>query len=124
MQQLLLVGAGGAIGSVLRFWLGGVVAQQAGRDFPWGTLSVNVLGSLAIGVLYVLFTERMTQAADLRLFLMTGLLGGFTTFSAFSLETLSLLHDGAVLRAALNIVVSVSSCLLAAWVGVLLGRSF
>ncbi len=107
----LLIGLGGAAGSVGRYWLSSNVDQRVDDALPWGTLLVNVLGSLAIGALAALDS----LAADTRLFLMVGLCGGFTTFSAFSLQTVELLRDGLQARAAVNIAVSVTVCLLATW---------
>jgi CrcB protein len=89
MNTLLLVGAGGAVGSVLRYAMTVGIQRVAGSNFPWGTVIVNVLGSFAIGLLYVWLVERGENAA-LRALLMVGLLGGFTTFSSFSLETVTL----------------------------------
>jgi CrcB protein len=94
-----------------------------GRDFPWGTLVVNTLGSFAMGLLFVVFLERLAASAELRSGLLVGFLGAFTTFSTFSMETLTLIEQGLLGRAFLNMWVSVLFCLLACWFGVLLGRS-
>ena len=94
MKALLLVGLGGALGSMLRWGLTGVVQRAAGSAFPWGTFAVNVIGSLAIGAFGALAFERALVPPAVRTFVVPGLLGGFTTFSAFSYETLSLLRDG------------------------------
>ena len=104
MMRVLLVGSGGFVGSVLRYWLSGL-AQSAARDslFPWGTLAVNLLGCLAIGVLAQLAEARGAFTAETRLLLFTGLLGGFTTFSAFGNETLNLLRDAERALAAANV---------------------
>ncbi|MEN8176839.1 MAG: fluoride efflux transporter CrcB [Pseudomonadota bacterium] len=123
MQQVLLIAVGGALGAVMRYWTSTTVHQWLGRDFPYGTLVVNVLGSLAIGALYVLLVERVTTAPELRALLLIGFLGAFTTFSTFSIETLQLLEEGAVLRASLNMAISVMACVAAAWLGVIAGRS-
>jgi CrcB protein len=111
-QTLSFIALGGAIGSVLRHLL--VTAIGA----PWGVAAVNVLGSFAIGVLFVLLDTR----TGWQLFLMTGLLGGFTTFSAFSLDTLKLVEQGHSLQAALYVVVSVALSLIAVALGVALSR--
>ena len=114
-----LVALGGGLGSVARFWLGGAVARLTGVDFPWGTILINVVGSLLIGLFAGLTTR---QGEDLRAFLMAGLCGGFTTFSAFSLQNVELLSDGRIAAAAVNIVVSVLLCTAAAVVGLAIGR--
>ena len=123
MFQSIAIAAGGALGALLRYWVSNGVYQLLGRDFPYGTLAVNVLGSLAMGLLYVLLLERSAAAPEWRALLLVGVLGAFTTFSTFSLETLNLLQDGALLRASLNIALSVVVCIAAAWLGVAVGRS-
>ena len=115
------VALGGAIGSLLRYqagrgmtrWLG----AQAVTAFPWATLTVNVVGSLAMGLLAGWLARHGQGGEQWRLFLGVGVLGGFTTFSAFSLETLSLARSGEWLAAATNIVLSVMVCLAAVWLG-------
>lgn len=124
MNQTFAIAAGGAIGSVLRFWLSSGVYAWLGRGFPWGTLAVNVLGSLLIGVLYVLMVERTGTSDTWRAFAMVGLLGGFTTFSTFSLETLQLIHQTEYLRALANAGLSFATCIIAAGVAVVATRSF
>ena len=94
MRDLGLVALGGAIGSVLRWVLSGLVQRWTGSAFPWGTFAVNAAGSLAIGVIAALALERALVAPAVRVFSIVGVLGGFTTFSAFSYETLALLRDG------------------------------
>ena len=123
MNQLLAIAAGGAFGAVSRFWVSTSVYQWLGKDFPYGTLAVNVAGSLVMGLLYVLLIERLTSAPEVRAILLIGFLGSFTTFSTFSLETLNLIEQAELLKAVLNIVTSLVSCLLAAWFGMLLART-
>jgi len=94
VRELLLVAGGGAIGSVLRWGLSGVVQRITRSPFPWGTFAVNAVGSFAIGAIAAWAFERTLVSPAARLFLITGVLGGFTTFSAFSYETLALLRDG------------------------------
>ena len=94
LTSLLWVGLGGAIGSIGRWWLSGVAQRLSGGTFPWGTLAVNALGSVAVGLIAAWALERALVPPAARLFLITGVLGGFTTFSAFSYETLALLRDG------------------------------
>lgn len=93
-----------------------------GRGFPYGTLVVNVVGSAFMGLLYVLLLERMTGSPELRAALLIGLLGSFTTFSTFSIETLNLIEQADYLKAGLNILLSVVACIGAAWLGLLVGR--
>ena len=124
MFQVALVAVGGAIGSVLRFLAGGLAHRLLpGVLFPVGTLTVNVLGSLAIGFIGGLAESRQFLVPDARVFLFTGLLGGFTTFSAFAFESLGLALDAAWLRLAVNIAAQVVLGLGAAWVGYGLGRT-
>ena len=108
---------------MLRFSLSLYVSNRVADSFPFGTLSVNALGSLLIGFAYALLLERPLGGELLRLFLIVGLLGGFTTFSAFSLETLDLLQGGLWGRALLNIIASVSLCVFAAFAGMGLARA-
>ncbi|MEW8405815.1 MAG: fluoride efflux transporter CrcB [Candidatus Thiodiazotropha taylori] len=122
MYQLLVIASGGAAGALFRFWVSSGVYGILGRGFPYGTLVVNVLGSLVMGFLYVLFIERMVVSAELRAGLLVGFLGAFTTFSTFSMETLNLLEQAEVLKAGLNVLLSVVACLLACWFGLVLGR--
>lgn len=122
-MQTLAIAAGGATGALLRFWMSTGVYQLLGRSFPYGTLAVNVLGSLLMGFLYVMLIDKLTLGANWRAALLVGLLGAFTTFSTFSIETLNLVEEGEMLKALLNILLSVVLCLAAAWVGVLAGRS-
>ena len=122
MNQVLAIAAGGAVGSVLRFWMSTWVHSFAGRSFPYGTLTVNVLGCLAMGFLFVLFVDRLSDNAVLRAGVLIGVLGGFTTFSSFSIETLNLIEQGAWLKAVMNMTGSLLLCVGATWVGVILGR--
>src|SRR5689334_4519962 len=114
---------GSALGGMARYGVSGAVARRIGETFPWGTLAVNVVGSFVIGLFAALVAsggalggERMAGA-----FVMTGLCGGYTTFSSFSLQTLNLARDGEWPRALANIVASTASCLLAVWAGFVLG---
>ena len=121
MTCLIFLGSG--IGGSCRFWLSNLMYHWFGRNFPIGTLFVNVTGSLLMGFLFVLFSERLNIPSTLYqpLFLV-GLLGGYTTFSSFSMETVNLIQSGNMPTAALNIVLSLCLCLTATWFGVLLGR--
>lgn len=122
MNQLLAIAAGGAIGSVMRFLVSSGIHKIFGRDFPHGTLSVNVIGSLLMGFLYIVLIERASLGPEWRAFLLIGLLGAFTTFSTFSIETLNLVESGELIKAGTNVLFNVTFCLLAVWAGVLVGR--
>lgn len=123
MTQTLAIAVGGAAGAVARFWVSTGVYSLLGRGFPYGTLAVNVIGSLAMGFLYVWLLERVTSATELRGLILVGFLGAFTTFSTFSIETLNLIEQAAHLKALMNTLLSVVVCVLAAAVGVWLGRA-
>jgi CrcB protein len=116
MNKLLLIALGGAVGSVLRYLIAGWSQKLADESFPLGTMIVNVLGCLAIGALGAIFAGPHAVREEWRLALMIGLLGGFTTFSTFSYETLELANDGEFLRAGLNVVLTNVLCLGAAWI--------
>lgn len=107
----------------MRFGVSSGIHGWLGRSFPFGTLTVNVVGSLLIGLLYVLFHERLEVATHWRALLMVGMLGAFTTFSTFSLETLELLEQGQITKSLLNVMLNVVLCILAAWIGVMLARA-
>ena len=123
MLQILAIAGGGALGALGRFWVSTGAYRLLGRDFPWGTLAVNTLGSFLMGLLFVLFVERLAAGSELRAAVLVGFLGAFTTFSTFSMETLALIEEGYLGNAFLNMWVSLLVCLMACWVGVLLGRS-
>ncbi len=122
MHQLLAIAIGGAVGSVLRFVVSTNVHRLMGKDFPYGTLTVNVLGSLLMGFLFIMLVERQISSVELRSGILFGVLGAFTTFSSFSFETLALMESGDWAKALVNVFVSVSCCLLATWVGLGIGR--
>lgn len=126
MQAYFLVALGGAIGSVSRFWLSGLVAARYGETFPWGTLVINVTGSFIIGIFGSLTTPEFSNPhrATIIQFFMIGMCGGYTTFSSFSLQTLNLMRDREWLYAGGNVILSVVLCLIAVWLGYLLGAVF
>ena len=126
MLNYLWVGLGGALGSVARFWLSGVVARRFGESFPHGTLVINITGSFVIGVLAAMGMPegRVYLSPAARNFLMIGLCGGYTTFSSFSLQTMNLANDGEWLYAGLNVILSVALCLLAVWCGFFSAQAF
>ena len=120
--ELLLVALGGGTGALGRYLTALLAARLWGEAFPWGTLVVNLAGSFAIGVLYALGVEAGAVGPRARLFLMTGLLGGLTTFSAFSLETSTLLMAGGTWQSALNLLATVGGGLVLFVVGLMIGR--
>ncbi|HWE16545.1 MAG TPA: fluoride efflux transporter CrcB [Hyphomicrobiaceae bacterium] len=113
------IAVGSALGGVFRYWCSGIAARLIGETFPWGTLIVNVAGSFVIGLFFTLTGPdgRLLVSSTARQFVMVGLCGGYTTFSSFSLQTLSLIRDGELLYAGANIVASVLLCMLAVWLG-------
>jgi CrcB protein len=115
----LWIAIGGALGSMARYGAAGLITGWLGPGFPWGTLLVNVTGSFVIGFFAALTGPegRIPASADLRQFVMVGICGGYTTFSAFSLQTLNLIQDGEVMQAGLNVAGSVALCLAAVWLG-------
>ena len=122
MFNLLLVAAGGAVGAAARYSLSGAIARAAGNGWPWGTFVVNLSGSLLIGVLAGWFALRGEQAEPWRLLLGVGVLGGFTTFSAFSLETVQLIERKAYAPAAAYALGSVVVGVIAVFAGLWLAR--
>ena len=124
MNQLIAVALGGACGAVVRFLMSTGLYHWLGRGFPYGTLAVNVVGSFLIGLLTeALILQRIAITLEYRAAILVGFIGAFTTFSTFSLETIYLIEQGSLNKAALNIVVSVFGCLLAVWIGLLCGRT-
>lgn len=122
LRDAAVVGLGGFFGSAGRFLLGGWVAARAG-SFPYGTLTVNVIGSLVIGFLAPVLADRVTASPAVRLLVMAGFLGGFTTFSAFSYESLQLWHEGRWAAMLANIGLNVCGCLLAGAAGMAVSRA-
>ena len=123
-MTLASIAVGGAVGSVLRYLIQEQCIQWWGTKFPYGTLLVNAVGSLLIGVLSIVLIERWVVADEIRIALFVGLLGGFTTFSAFSLETLYLIQQGSFLSATANIALNILLCIGACFLGMNLARSF
>lgn len=118
----LAIALGGAIGALSRYGLMNLVAHLLGHRLPWGTLLVNVSGSLLIGVLYVLISEKMLMSGEARALLIVGFLGAFTTFSTFSLDTVLLIQQGWLVQAIGYMLASVMICVLATWLGMALAR--
>ncbi len=125
MLNYCFVMLGGALGTGARFWLSGFVGQRIGEFFPLGTLAVNVSGSFLIGFFAAITDPQGTFLVPYRFreFFMIGICGGYTTFSSFSLQTMDLVRDGDWLRAGLNVLLSVTCCLIAVWLGRILALS-
>jgi fluoride exporter len=126
MLAYLWVAIGGALGSMGRFWLSGIVAARFGESFPLGTLVINVTGSFVIGIFAALTAPDISNSyrATIIQFFMIGICGGYTTFSSFSLQTLNLLREREWLYAGGNVILSVVLCMIAVWLGYLLGATF
>lgn len=122
MIQILAIAAGGAVGSVMRYGISNGVYALFGRGFPYGTLVVNVVGSMLMGLLFVVLVDRLDVTPAWRLAILVGFLGAFTTFSTFSIETLNLMQAGEVIKAGTNVLVSVLLCVAATWLGFRIGR--
>ena len=122
MGEAALVFLGGGLGAALRYWLSGSVYKVLPPTFPYGTLAVNLLGCFGIGFLMTFFEERFVVQPSLRVFLTIGVLGGFTTFSTFSFETVALLREGSIVSGLLNMAFSLAGCLLATVFGNALGK--
>jgi CrcB protein len=125
MESYLWIAVGSALGGVARYWCSGVAARLFGETFPWGTIIINIVGSFIIGFFATLTGPdgRVYVGTVGRQFVMVGLCGGYTTFSAFSLQTLNLMNDGEWVQAGANIGLSVVCCLIAVWVGFVLAAS-
>lgn len=121
-MHVTLVFLGGGIGAVARYALQGLVYRFLPASFPYGTVAVNIVGSFLIGLLMSAFEDRFLVSPELRIFLTVGVLGGFTTFSSFSYETLMILREGSYLLGLINIAANLILCLIAAWLGSALGK--
>jgi len=123
MTNILLAALGGAIGSVLRYLVGVFSVRWFGPSFPWGTLAVNVVGSFIIGLSVEMIARRFNASMELRVFIITGILGGFTTWSSFSLDTMVLFERGAIAAAAAYVIGSLIVSFAAVFAGLALGRA-
>jgi fluoride exporter len=123
MTNILLAALGGAIGSVLRYLVGVFSVRWFGPSFPWGTLAVNVVGSFIIGLSVEMIARRFNASMELRVFIVTGILGGFTTWSSFSLDTMVLFERGAIAAAAAYVIGSLVVSFAAVFAGLALGRA-
>ena len=119
------IGVGSALGGMARYWTHGLMARLIGDSFPWGTFAVNILGCSFIGWFTTISGPdgRWLAPTSIRMFIMTGICGGYTTFSTFSLETLALARDGEWMKAALNVSGSFFFCLLGVWLGHAVGAA-
>lgn len=122
-MRLLLICLGGAAGTAARYWVGGLAGRWLGAEFPYGTLAVNVSGSFLIGVIQQVGLATLAIPETARLVLTIGVMGGFTTYSSFSYETLKLVETGAWLEAALNVALTTGLCLLVCALGLEAGRA-
>jgi CrcB protein len=123
MTKYLMVAIGGALGSVLRFWVGDYVSNRMGTRFPYGTFIINVTASFLVGLILTLLAERAHWSPNWRYFIPIGFIGGYSTFSTFEYETFRTFQDGEVLMAGLNIVLSVIVGFVSVWLGVITGRT-
>ncbi len=117
MSIYIAVAVGGSLGAVSRYWMSSASYRWLGQDFPYGTLAVNLLGSLAMGFLSVLLVHRFHISEELRIGLLAGFLGSFTTFSTFAMDTLHLAANQALAKAVVYVGLSVALCILGAWAG-------
>lgn len=124
MSKLFFIGLAGFIGTLMRYWMSGVVARRYGETFPAGTLVVNLAGCFLVGLLFYLLQERFLVNQTLRTVILIGFLGGFTTFSSFGLQTFTLLQEREVGLAFLNLGIANAGGLLLVWAGYTLGRVF
>ena len=123
MLRTVFIAIAGLVGTLLRYWLSGVVARRFGETFPWGTMAVNLIGCFVTGAVFYLSEERFLINPTLRTVILIGLLGGFTTFSSYGLQTFTLLRDGEFGLATLNVAVSNVAGLLMVWAGYVLSKA-
>ena len=119
MSIYISIALGGSLGAISRYWVSTATYSWLGNNFPYGTLMVNVTGSLVMGFLTVVLVQRFDVSDEIRLALIVGFLGSFTTFSTFSMDTIHWIESGAVIKALAYILVSVTACVLGAWAGLI-----
>lgn len=124
MLRLAIVSLGGAMGAGARYWVTGFVQRLAGTEFPWGTAVVNLIGCFLIGFVMTFGTEMSSMSTETRLFLVTGIFGGLTTFSAFGYETMRLLQEGSLLPAIGNVALNLIVGLFAVATGIFMARAY
>ncbi len=122
MIGVIAIVIGGALGSLCRYFMSMNIYLLLGKSFPYGTLAVNILGSIIMGSVYILVMEKITISEELRAGITVGFLGAFTTFSAFSIETMNLIESGEITKAGLNIILSVILCIVGCWLGMSITR--
>jgi fluoride exporter len=121
--KYLMVGLGGFLGTIARFWVGGYVYSRLGTKFPYGTFVINMTGSFVIGLSVTILTEKTHLNANWRYLIPIGFIGAYTTFSTFEYETLAAVRDGQLLIGGLNVVLSVVIGFICVWLGIVLGRA-
>jgi len=122
MSDLLFIATGGALGAIFRFLVVGWVTDLLGRSFPYGTLTVNIVGSFFIGIMYIVIVQKLNTAPEVKAIILVGFLGAFTTFSTFSLETFSMLEQGQFMHVLLYVGGSILMGLVAVWAGASIGK--
>tara|TARA_Y100000590_G_scaffold458232_1_gene612529 strand:+ start:4410 stop:4784 length:375 start_codon:yes stop_codon:yes gene_type:complete len=122
MIGVIAIVIGGALGSLCRYFMSMNIYLLLGKSFPYGTLAVNILGSIIMGSVYILAMEKITISEELRAGITVGFLGAFTTFSTFSIETMNLIESGEITKAGLNIILSVILCIVGCWLGMSITR--
>jgi fluoride exporter len=123
LGKFVIVGIGGFIGSVLRFWVASYIGQRMGTRFPYGTFIINITGSFLVGLVMTVLSEKINLSPNWRYLIPIGFIGGYTTFSTFEYETLRAIQDGQLTIATLNVVLSVLVGFLMVWTGVIVGKA-